>query len=429
MSIVKLEGTDENSQSPHESAAKTSPTVDDATSSAGAAAMALLQRGSTEPAVYVSFLRQHPDLRPMLARMLHQRFGNGFVMTVLGALDGSPARDDAQSTSAQQGTASGDSKGAHGLHGNVSKRPGVEGTVNQGLEHFDPAQLPEGTRPVSNGEHRSNVIAGIKGMRDGLFQSMKDGVRLAEGAAEERDKPPQAESSMLLSILGEAVSLVLAGSNATAGLWLANKIVRSGAKPEIELAKSAIKEVLKDSLHSVLAGRSPGARDLFPSLKQSFFTAVNGEFNNRNLLLQQGWSEYGDRLASLSDEELEQAHQHAVGAMAAAELQTRMMDTVLVSWTNFLAMVDNGHKGGTSGRRTVARGPCRRRTLPKPRSGKKRIHHSGTSIPPGPKTWSRLTEIRPGCQECSSTRGISILPPGSWRCSVTGTGRSPASTG
>lgn len=343
MSIVKLEGADETAQPVQQPTASAPAKSDESTSRAGAAAMELFHRGSTEPAAYVAFLRLHPELQPMLTRLLHQRFGNGFVMTVLDALERQRVDTDAmESPSART-----DSANTKELHRRYDRKDqsGVGGTLNHGLDHFDPAQLPEGTRPVSSLEHRANLIAGIKGMRDGLFDAMKDGAGRAEQAAAERDMPPHVESSVLLSILGEAVSAVLAGTNATAALWLAGKIIRSAAKPSIEFAKNALKEVMKDSLHSAFSGKSATSRDLFPSLKQSFFTAVTGEFNNRKQLLEQEWSGYGDRLASLSDEQLEQAHQHAAGATAAAELQARMMDSVLVSWTNFLAMVDNGHKG------------------------------------------------------------------------------------
>lgn len=217
--------------------------------------------------------------------------------------------------------------------------------VSQGLDHFDPAQLPEGTRAVSNGEHRAGLIVGIKGMRDGLFDAMRSGVYDAKGAAEERDRPPDVEGSALLAILGEAVSAVLAGTKASAALWLAGKFISQNSKPEVEFAKNAIKEVISDSLHSVLGRKSSGARDLFPGLRESFFTTVSREFSNRKQSLDQEWSAYSDRLSSLSDDQLEHAHAHAVNAAAAGDLQARMMDTILVSWTNFLAMVNNGHKG------------------------------------------------------------------------------------
>lgn len=320
----------------------------------GEKAAALAQRGSEDPGAYAAILLEHPDFRQGMITLLHQRFGNTFVIAVLDLVDrpSDRAATDAKNGKAvrQEGADAGRGAGATApkTDGGTDERktvPSVGGTVAQGLDHFDPAQLPKGERPVTNGEHRAGLIAGIKGMRDGLFSAMDKGVIDARGATQERDKPPHVEGSILLSILGEAVSAVLAGSNATAALWLANKLVPSGAKPEIEFAKNAIKEVLKDSLHSALARKSSAPRDVFPGLQQNFFTTVSREFSSRRQSLEQGWSSYSDKLSSLSDEQLQQAHSHAVNAIAAEELQARIMDIVLVSWTNFLAMVENGHKG------------------------------------------------------------------------------------
>lgn len=350
------------------------PAPDTSSSNAGQEAMALLHRGSTDPAAYAAILHDHPGIRQGLMELLHRRFGNSFVTAVLSLTDQSkpttaptnasqPARDHQGAVLAQ------------GENGGAERNPDVaarrkkneESRAKQGGERSDEGavgdmldsageRIPLGpaAEQVGRDSHREGLIQGIGKIQQAIFHNVNRSIERADSLIEPAEVPKNTDYSWLGQLLGFAASTSIYGLSAAVGAWAGAALFggggSGGADGSVAVKKSVGKQKFIENIvkQTIKEAFSVEGSDLkagnIQDLKMAYKDALTRASDGVEMRFAAQWSGLHDRLAQLSDADLESAHDAAQRLVTAdvSAIQEPMIDRAVVGWTNFLAQMTHG---------------------------------------------------------------------------------------
>ncbi|MBL9018453.1 MAG: hypothetical protein JNL83_29975 [Myxococcales bacterium] len=346
--------------------AKAPPKSESPASRAGQTAMAMLQRGNSDPEAYAAILREQPGLRENLIRQLHQRFGNKFVTAVLAAVD----RDSSATAVADDPSPEGGGTGRERNPDVEARRKANQearstqkvaksdgGVVDGMVDSLDLIPVGPVAEAVDRGTHREGLIQGIGGIQQTIFQNINRSIEAAMRLIEPAEAPKDADRGWLGQLLAFAASTSIYGMSAAIGAWAGAALFGGGGKNAPATSdpgknsvgkQKFVENIVKQTVRSAFSVEgSDWKLGNVQDLKDAYWRALTKSADGASAKFAKQWSSLHDRLAQLSDSDLEEAHQAAqtlIGADVDA-IQTPLIDRAVVGWTNFLAQMTNGKMG------------------------------------------------------------------------------------
>ena len=191
------------------------------------------------------------------------------------------------------------------------------------------------------------MINAISGSFGSYFDTMTKGLVRAESAAG-GEVPHNGDLGPVLSLLGAVAGFSVVGAASTFGHLVAEKAKAFAGFFQKRTAEKFVENFVKEGVKHVVGMATSTKPKSIAGLKSGFFNALTTELASREGLFMAGWANYENQLRSLEPDDLEQVHTQVNAVMLAlGEVQEAIVQTFLVSWSNFLAQAKHG--GGMTG--------------------------------------------------------------------------------